>query len=107
MISIKNVIHVRQVGLTAMRQIISGETQARIVLSGRIESYKGIVPGIAEEALMLLEAGQPLFLPAGFGGCARDIAEALSLVEPWTVPRTGSRTSVISTSRWQVANATV
>lgn len=76
MISIKNVIHVRQVDLTAMRQIIAGETQARIVLSRRVESYKGFVPRIAEEALMSLERGQPLFLQAGFGGCAQDIADA-------------------------------
>lgn len=68
MISIKNVIHVRQVDLTAMRQIISGVTQARIVLGGRVESYEGIMLGIAEEALMSLEAGKPLFFLGGFGG---------------------------------------
>jgi hypothetical protein len=66
--------------LTAMRGVLTRASDARIVLGGRIEGYKGRMPGIAEEALTALEAGQPLFLLGGFGGCARDIAVALKLV---------------------------
>ena len=40
------------------------------------------MPGIAEEALLSLETGQPLYVLGGFGGCARDIAETLGLVAP-------------------------
>jgi hypothetical protein len=40
------------------------------------------MPGIGEEALCSLEAGKPLFILGGFGGCARDIAEDLGLVAP-------------------------
>ncbi|MCY4542004.1 MAG: hypothetical protein OXB95_06360 [Rhodobacteraceae bacterium] len=68
-------------GLTAMRQFLVKKTKARIVLGGRTESYKGLMPGIAEEALLSLEAKQPLYVIGGFGGCARDIAESLSLAE--------------------------
>ena len=68
-------------GLTAMRRVMHGATQARIVLGGRVTDYKGDMPGIAEEALLSLREGQPLFLLGGFGGCARDIAETLGLAK--------------------------
>lgn len=74
-------------GLTAMRSVMLGESDARIVLGGRVDQYKGTMPGIAEEALLSLRAQQPLFVMGGFGGCARDIAETLGLVEPWAVVR--------------------
>lgn len=66
--------------LTAMRDVLTRVSDARIVLGGRTEGYKGRMPGIAEEALTALNAGQPLFLLGGFGGCARDIAVVLQLV---------------------------
>lgn len=68
-------------GLTAMRRVMHGATQARVVLGGRVTGYRGDIPGIAEEALLSLKGGQPLFLLGGFGGCTRDIAETLGLVE--------------------------
>jgi hypothetical protein len=73
-------------GLTAMRQVMLSITHARIVLGGRVEQYKGVMPGIAEEALLSLQARQPLYLIGGFGGCSRDIAEMLGLVSPLAVP---------------------
>lgn len=74
-------------GLTAMRKTMLAATQARIVLGGRIDKYKGAMPGIAEEALLSLQAKQPLFVLGGFGGCARDIAETLGLIPPWAGSR--------------------
>ena len=65
--------------LTAMRDVLTRASDARIVLGGRVEGYKGRMPGIAEEALTALQVGQPLFLLGGFGGCARDIAALLKL----------------------------
>lgn len=70
-------------GLTAMRQAVQAECHARIVLGGRVENYKGSMPGIAEESLLSLSSGAPLFVLGGFGGCARDIAETLGLTDPW------------------------
>ena len=68
-------------GLTAMRRHMLAKTDARIVLGGQVDRYKGAMPGIGEEALLSLRAGQPLFVIGGFGGCARDIAESLGLVK--------------------------
>lgn len=68
-------------GLTAMRRVMHEAVQARVVLGGRVTGYKGDMPGIAEEALLSLKEGQPLFLLGGFGGCTRDIAETLGLVK--------------------------
>ncbi|CAM5209430.1 hypothetical protein CDEF62S_06052 [Castellaniella defragrans] len=70
-------------GLTAMRHTVQTESHARIVLGGRVENFKGSMPGIAEESLFSLKSGTPLFVLGGFGGCARDIAETLGLVAPW------------------------
>lgn len=39
------------IGLTAMRDMMTQISNARIVLGGRVENYKGKMPGIAEEAL--------------------------------------------------------
>ena len=39
--------------------------------------------GIAEETRISLEAGQPVFVLGGFGGCARDVAETVGLIERW------------------------
>lgn len=74
-------------GLTAMRKAMLGCTAARVVLGGRVEGYSGAMPGIAEETRLALEAGQPLYLLGGFGGCARDIAESLDLAAPWQPSR--------------------
>ena len=70
-------------GLTAMRTAMRADLQARILLGGRVEGYRGALPGIAEKAWLFLQAGQPVFLLGGFGGCARDIAESIGFVEPW------------------------
>ena len=70
-----------------MRQVMRGETDARVVLGGPVEDYRGAMPGIAEEALLSLESGQPLYLLGGFGGCTRDIAETLGLVDAWAGSR--------------------
>lgn len=67
-------------GLTAMRALMTKVSQARIVLGGKVEHFKGMMPGVAEEALAMFEARKPLYLLGGFGGCARDIADDLGLV---------------------------
>lgn len=76
-------------GLTAMREFQCSSTDARVLLGGQIANYKGRMPGVAEEALLSLRSDQPLFLIGGFGGCARDIAETIGLVEPWVRSRNG------------------
>ena len=74
-------------GLATMRKAMLAETDARVILGGQVEGYKGRMPGVAEEALLSLRTGQALFVVGGFGGCTRDIAETLALVEPWAGSR--------------------
>ena len=74
-------------GLTTMRVVMRKETQVRIVLGGKVDGYKGRMPGIAEETLLSLQSLQPVFLLGGFGGCTRDIAETIGLVDPWAGSR--------------------
>lgn len=74
-------------GLTSMRQTMVQESDARILLGGKVENYKGKMPGVAEEALLAINARQPVYLMGGFGGCTRDIAETMGLVEPWAGSR--------------------
>jgi len=74
-------------GLSSMRKTLTKLSAARVILGGRVEGYKGKLPGIAEEALTSLEAGKPVFILGGFGGCACDIAETMGLVEPRQVAR--------------------
>ena len=66
-------------GLTAMRNTMASETQARVVLGGRTTGYRGRFPGVAEEALIQIENKAPLYVLGGFGGCSFDIAAALGL----------------------------
>jgi hypothetical protein len=68
-------------GLTAMRDVMTKRSDARVVLGGKVSDFKGIMPGVAEEALTTINAGKPLYLLGGFGGCARDIAEDLGLTK--------------------------
>lgn len=75
-------------GLTAMRHVMTKTCDARIILGGKVSEFKGRMPGIAEEALCSIDAGQPLYVLGGFGGCARGIAEELGLVAPLQVQET-------------------
>ncbi|MES3106892.1 hypothetical protein [Sphingomonas aurantiaca] len=73
-------------GLTAMRQRMVADTDARIVAGGRTEGFMGDLPGVAEEALLTLRGAQPLYVLGGFGGCAADIAAAMCLMGGRPVP---------------------
>ena len=69
-------------GLSAMRLTMRQTTHARIILGGVVDEFMGSMPGIAEEALFSLQGKQPIYIMGGFGGCARDVAEAIGVLEP-------------------------
>ena len=50
---------------------------ARIVLGGKVSGWSGILPGVAEEVLCMLEAGKPVYVLGCFGGAAQRIGQAL------------------------------
>jgi len=79
-------------GMTAMREFQAKTAKARIVIGGKIGGplpvapggkrvtkwYSGRIPGVVEEVLLSLKAGQPLYLIGSFGGAA---AMAIDLLE--------------------------
>lgn len=68
---------------TAMRRYMCRNTQGRLMIGGRRTGFEGRMPGLIEEALMALEASQPLYLAAGFGGATADLAQAAGLNMAW------------------------
>lgn len=80
---------------SAARRMVSEKADARVLVGGKMgivgiaeDAYQGALPGIAEEAIMTLEAGRPVLVLGAFGGTSRDIAIALGLLDPRAkVPR--------------------
>jgi hypothetical protein len=64
-------------GLTSMRRTLAQWCDAHVLVGGQTQRFRGKMPGIAQEALLTLEARKPVFLIGGFGGCARDVAETM------------------------------
>jgi hypothetical protein len=65
-------------GLNGMRQRMADQIDARVAFGGKVAGYSGLIPGIAEEALLALEADKPVYLCGAFGGCTRLLSQAIS-----------------------------
>lgn len=63
--------------MTAMRERMTAEIGARVVMGGKLEKYSGVYPGVLEEALLMLRAKKPLYLIGAFGGAARLVIDVL------------------------------
>jgi hypothetical protein len=63
--------YIRARCLTAMREAMCQDTDACIMMGGRVSGHQGKYPGLFEEASLTLRAGKPLYLLGTFGGCAR------------------------------------
>lgn len=61
--------------LTAMRERMNEQSDARVLMGGKVSGYTGKYPGLLEEAYLALRASKPLFLLGAFGGCTRAIIE--------------------------------
>jgi len=80
---------------TSARTAMTEEADARVALGGKMgvlanpnDNYEGVMPGIVEEAVMSLNAGQPLVALGAYGGASRDVTIALGLLPvDRTVPR--------------------
>lgn len=73
---------------SAAREAMTRASHARVVLGGKMgllddpsDGYQGAMPGIVEEAILALAAGQPCIPLGAFGGAARDVAIALELLD--------------------------
>lgn len=69
--------------LTQMRVRTTIESTARIVLGGRTRGFMGDMPGIAEEVMISLTNKSPVYLLGGFGGCTREILDAMGVYNPF------------------------
>ena len=63
--------------MTAMREKMTRDSFARVVMGGKIEGYKGRYAGLIEEPLLSMRASQPLYLIGSLGGCARLVIDLL------------------------------
>jgi hypothetical protein len=93
--------------LSMLRRYLVQNTDARVLIGGKERDYKGEMPGVLEEALLAIEAGQPLYLAGGFGGATATIAAAvMGLEDRW--PPTAERidptplTEVAERSKWEL-----
>jgi hypothetical protein len=69
--------YIRARCLTAMREAMCQDTDARIMIGGRLTGHQGKYPGLLEEAYLTFCAAKPLYLLGGFGGCARLLVVAI------------------------------
>jgi SLOG cluster2 len=67
--------------LTALREYLVKETDARVLIGGKERGYQGEMPGIIQEAMLAIGAGQPLYLAGGFGGATATIAALVANLE--------------------------
>lgn len=98
--------------LSEVRALMTEECHARVVLGGKLTDFAGLLPGIAEESLLALQAGRPLYVLGGFGGAARAVrdlilgdhpAELTLAFQEARTPAVASATSVSVESRAAVA----
>jgi hypothetical protein len=52
---------------------------ARFAVGGLTEGYDGRMPGVAEEVMLSLASGHPVYVAGGFGGVAADVGMLLGL----------------------------
>jgi len=69
----------RRRSLSGLRRFMTAQQRGRVFIGGRRRGFLGIMPGIVEELVMTIEAGQPVYLAAGFGGVTYDLACAVGV----------------------------
>ena len=63
--------------MTKMRNQMTEQNDARVILGGKTTGYKGKFPGVVEETYLSIKAGKPIFLIGAYGGATQDVVEAL------------------------------
>nr|VFK20662.1 MAG: hypothetical protein BECKLPF1236B_GA0070989_12204 [Candidatus Kentron sp. LPFa] len=70
---------IQKQGLTALRRYMAKNTEGRIFIGGKRTDFSGDLPGLVEEAILALEADQPIYLAGGFGGVTLDMVRVLGI----------------------------
>ncbi|MBL8614040.1 MAG: TIR domain-containing protein [Deltaproteobacteria bacterium] len=64
--------------LSEMRRVSTAETDARVLVGGKLKGWSGWLPGVAEELMCSVTTGQPTLLLSGFGGVAGKLGDYLA-----------------------------
>ncbi|MDC7236783.1 MAG: TIR domain-containing protein [Sphaerochaetaceae bacterium] len=73
--------------LTHMRERIIDSTDYRICAGGKLNNYKGKMPGVLEEIILAIKKDKPLFLLGAYGGVVKEVCKTIlnkSITEPLT-----------------------
>ena len=68
----------RAASYSALRHHMASRINGRILVGGQLRGYRGIMPGLVEEAILAVQHRQPIYLAGGFGGAAAAVARRLS-----------------------------
>ncbi|SEL70104.1 hypothetical protein [Parapedobacter koreensis] len=60
-----------------MRLQMAKDSDARILVGGKVSKFLGYIPGVIEEALLTLKEDKPVFLVGGFGGATAKLISLL------------------------------
>lgn len=63
--------------LSRMRDEMVENSDARILIGGKLSNYSGIAPGILEEASITIAKKKPLYLIGAFGGASKEVINGL------------------------------
>lgn len=63
---------------SGLRRYMAENTDARIIVGGKLRGFKGSMPGVIEEALTSVQARRPLFVAGGFGGAAAAVGRRVA-----------------------------
>ena len=73
----------RTLALFRLRAQVTRLADAHLLFGGREYGSSGRFPGVAEELMLSLSAGNAVYLCGGFAGAARAVGELLGLGSPW------------------------
>ncbi len=73
----------RALALFRLRAQVTRLADAHLLFGGREYGSSGRFPGVAEELMLSLSAGNAVYLCGGFAGAARAVGELLGLGSPW------------------------
>lgn len=69
----------RMQAYSSLRKFMATSADARVVVGGQLRGFQGAMPGVLEEVITSLNAGQPLYLAGGFGGAAAASVKMLGI----------------------------
>lgn len=78
--------------LSGLRRYMTAQSAGRILIGGKREGFQGAMPGVLEEAILAVEARQPIYIAGGFGGVAWDMASAVGFGPSGLLPFLASLT---------------